>query len=69
MHNHDFPNEEIILDEYVKFGPARLVYAFSEMEEPCVQGTRRVAGLYVVAQVIRFKFCDFGVNGIFVEIV
>ena len=54
MHNHNFPDEEIILDENVKFGPARLVYAFCEMQEPCVQGTRRVAGLYVVARVIRF---------------
>ena len=68
MHNHNFPDEEIILDENVKFGllDSSMPSARCRNMRPRNQG---VAGLYVVARVIRFKFRDLGVNEIFVEVV
>ena len=66
---HQFADQQVVLDQDVKFGPASLVNTFGDVNEPCIQLTASVACFDVVADVIRGQLRHLGVNLIPAEIV
>ena len=66
---HQFTDQEVVLNEDVKFRPASLIDAFCNVNEPRVQLTTGVTCFDVVADVIRGEFRHLGVNLVPFEIV
>ena len=69
VNQHQFTDQQVVLNQNVKFGTASLVNAFGDVNEPCVQFTARIACFDVVADVIRGQLRHLGVNLIPAEIV
>ena len=69
MNQHQFTDQQVVLDQNVKFGPASLVNPFGDVNEPCVQFTASVACFDVVADVIRGQLRHLGMNLVPAEVV
>ena len=69
VNQHQFTDQEVVLNEDVKLRSAAFVNTFSDVDEPSVEFTAGVAGFDVVADVIGGQLRDLGVDFVPAEIV
>ncbi len=69
MNQHQFSNEEVVLNQDVKLGAASFVHTFGDVNEPSIKCTAGVAVLDVIANVIGGQFRDLRVDLISAEVV
>ena len=69
MDQDQFSDEEVVLDENIKFSTASFIHTFGDVDEPCIQFAAAVSGLDVVADIIRGQLGDLGVDFIPLEVV
>ena len=69
MNQHKFSDEEVILHKDVKFSTTAFIHAFCDVNKPRIKFSASISSFDVVADVIRGKFRNFGVNFIPAKIV